>query len=293
MEKRLFGIVVFLSVPVSACLLEQQEDPAGNSADESRGETVAEKPPARFFQLPSQDIYASAVKSPSLNTVNGQTTDDDQDEVPTDVMFATCESNPDEVAVPLNPIKDRTCDVVQAIAYRSDDSGSYEVSADFVWSIADQDVAMFHFMPGHGFDKVQRPQAAFDLFVIDSYDQEPETTVTACAIPRDHESHLFEPLCATLSLHNVVNLEGSWCWNGTTFDGDCDAFGFTQDGRYLSLDGSSAQDGIVKIRHVEFVRNGFRYEGSLLSSSFMYGVVGYDGSSDLLGTWQASRMPLP
>ncbi|MDQ7814955.1 MAG: hypothetical protein RDU25_04095 [Patescibacteria group bacterium] len=293
MQNRLFGLVVFLSVPISACLLQQPEESAGNSTDDVVGEAMAEKTPARFFQLSRQDIYASSVKRPSLDTGDGQTTDDGQDEIPTDIMFATCESSPDEVAVPLNPLEDRTCDVVQAIAYRSDDTGSYEVSADFVWSIADQDVATFHFMSGHGFDKVQRPQAQLDLFATDAFDSEPETIVTACAIPRDSASHLFEPLCVTLPLRTVVNVEASWCFDGTTFDSACDVVGFRQDGRYLSLDGSTAQDGDIFVRHVEFVRQGFRYVGSLLSSSYMYGVVGYDGTSDLLGTWQASRIPLP
>lgn len=293
MQKKLSVVVVSLFLVVPSCLLRHAEDKTEGLSDAVAGEADARPGFVRQFQISRQDIFASTVKNPVPGVGHGQEDENAEDEVPTGITFATCESSPDEVAVPLNPIKDRTCDVVQGIAYRSDDTGSYEVSVDFVWSIADQGVASFHFMPGHGFDKVQRPQAAMDLFATDSYDQEPETTVTACAIPRDPESQLFEPLCATLSLHNVVNLEGSWCFNGTTFDGDCDAFGFTQDGRFLSLDGSSAQDGSVKIRHVEFVRNGFRYVGSLLSASFMYGVVGYDGSSDLLGTWQASRMPLP
>ncbi len=293
MQKRLCGIVLFLSATASACLLRQAEDSAGNPSDDVVGAGRLKTSPVRFFQLPQQDVHATPEQIPGISVNDDLGDGNPADDVPTDIMFATCESSPDEVAVPLNPIKDRTCDVVQAIAYRSDDTGSYEVSADFVWSIADEDIASFHFMPGHGFDKVQRPQAALDLFATDVYDQEPQTTVIACAIPRDPSSHLFEPLCATLTLHDVVDLEGSWCFNGTTFDGDCDAFGFTQDGRQLSLEGSTAQDGWVKAREVEFVRNGFRYHGSLLDSSFMYGVVGYDGSTDLLGTWQASKMPLP
>ncbi|MFA6161706.1 MAG: hypothetical protein WC766_06105 [Patescibacteria group bacterium] len=214
-----------------------------------------------------------------------------QDEIPTGLMFATCMSNPWEVAVPLNPTDDRYCDTVQAFAYRDDDGDVYDVSADYVWSIADTSIAQIHPLPGKEHDNVQRPSAMYDIFWADDQSHEPSTSVTVCAVPKGGGNWPGnQQICDTLPLNVVVNLEGSWCFSGATFNGDCDSVTLDQDGRVFGL-GQNGK-GYVDTKEISFLIGGNFYLGDILNRDSISGIVVNADTQQYIGTWQAWHLPL-
>jgi len=234
---------------------------------------------------------------PVQDAADGTDGSDEPDESPNAILIATCESEPDEVAVPLNAPDHRYCDTVQAVAYRADDEGAYGVSATYDWSIADQNVASIVSLPGGEHKGVQRPVVSNDMFTAANHSQEPETTVTVCAQPpagwkeSDHA-----PLCRTLPLRAVVNLDAAWCFSGVTFDpdpgADCTGITVKQDGRYLNL----GADGIGSIygKDVHFYMGDYYYHATLADRENMSGTVHETETVEhaVIGTWQAWRLPL-
>lgn len=217
----------------------------------------------------------------------------DKDDEPTGIFFATCESEPDEVAVPLNAFKDRYCDTVQAVAYRTDDEGAYPVSATYDWSISDPTVAQLLPLPGHEHKGVQRPTSLYDIFWASDQAAEPKTVITVCATPKGGwplSNH--PPLCRSLPLFAVVNLDGAWCFSGATFQTDCDTRLIRQDGRFLEVGGGK---GTVDGKEVVFYGSGmeFLYQAVLSTHENMAGTVRDAYTYDELGSWQAWRLPLP
>jgi len=215
---------------------------------------------------------------------------DDTEPLPNAIMIATCETEPDELAVPLNALDDRYCDTVQAKAYRLDEEGSYEVSATYDWFIADTTVAVILSLPGKEHSGVQRPSVMYDVFWSEDPDVEPETTVTVCAQPKTGWPDQQPELCRTLPLRAVVNLDAAWCFSGATFESECDAWLVVQDGRYLTVDGDGV--GSVYGRYVHFYKGEFYYEATLANNGFMSGTVTRTDTDphELIGTWQAERM---
>jgi len=222
---------------------------------------------------------------------------DEPDESPNAILIVTCESEPDEIAVPLNALDNRYCDKIQAKAYRADEEGAYEVTATYDWSIADQQVACIVPLPGHEHKSVQRPSVLNDMFTAADHSHEPETTVTVCAQPpggwkeTDHA-----PLCRTLPLRAVVNLDAAWCFSGPTFQPDpgvdCQALLIEQDGRYLYVgpDGNGSVFGA----DVHFYMGDYYYHATLSDREHMSGTVQETETDEKaeLGTWQAWRLPL-
>lgn len=215
----------------------------------------------------------------------------DTEPEPNAILIATCESEPDEIAVPLNALDHRYCDTVQAKAYRADDEGAYEVTATYNWFIADESVAYIIPLPGMEQSGIQRPSVAYDVFWSEDPDTEPETIITVCAEPKAGWLDAQQPeLCRTLPLRAVVNLDAAWCFSGTTFQSQCDAWVVVQDGRYLYVDGDGV--GSVFVRDVHFYKGNYYYEGKLSSNAFMTGTVTRTDVDphELVGTWQADRI---
>jgi len=211
-------------------------------------------------------------------------------DVPSGLLIATCDSEPDEVAVPLKAGQGRFCDTVQAVAYRQDNSGSYAVHADFTWEIADASLAFF-LPPSYGSGKSSRRLGVlYDLFSSADAWVEPQTKLTVCAVPPVGASQWYDPLCSQLPIRAVVNVEGVWCFSGATFKNDCLDVTFGQDGRNLFVDNSILSQGRVWARSINFARDDFAYDGVLDSSDFIYGVVRKSGEQEVWGTWTASRV---
>lgn len=218
----------------------------------------------------------------------------DDSELPNAILIATCESEPDEVAVPLNAFENRFCDTIQAIAYRADDEGAYEVSANYTWSIADPSVAQILPLPGQEHAGLQRPMANLDIFWVSGQAHEPSTSITVCAEPKGGwPSSNHPPLCRTLPLFDIVNVDGSWCFSGATFQSDCDAWYIKQDGRFLAV-GSDGK-GTVYGKEIAFYggQMEFFYQAALSTHDAMSGTVRDAYTNDELGYWQAWRLPLP
>lgn len=216
------------------------------------------------------------------------------EDIPTDIIVATCQSAPTEVAVPLNAADGKSCDTVQVYPYREDDNGAYGVSgAEIDWQLPEQDVAFFAgpaYGPGGSVHKLAVGTDAF--WSSDKWD-EPETLLTVCAKPPADKPHAFAPICRSLPVRATVNIEGAWCFSGATFEGDCHGVDIEQDGRQLYVDDDVLSDGRLWVRNVKFNRdNDYLYDGVLDSHDYMYGIVRQNGQTEVLGTWTAWRLPL-
>ncbi|MFA4954739.1 MAG: hypothetical protein WC641_05495 [Patescibacteria group bacterium] len=212
-----------------------------------------------------------------------------QQDIPTGLLITTCDYAPSEIAVPLNAADGKFCDTVVATAYRQDDNGSYEVSADYVWVMEEPEITSLAWSAKPA-GQVRRLAAQYDLFSLTDAWVEPATELMVCAIPRPG-GDAYAPVCRTLSVYNTVNLEGAWCFFGSTFDTGCTDVTILQDGRYLSID-SAPSSGQIKGRSLDFARGGFMYEGVLDSGDYLYGIVREGGEPDILGSWTAWRLPL-
>ncbi|MDD5437571.1 MAG: hypothetical protein PHC70_00270 [Patescibacteria group bacterium] len=217
----------------------------------------------------------------------------DDSEIPNAILLATCESEPDEVAVPLNAFDDRFCDTVQAFAYRADAEGAYEVSANYYWSVADESVAQILPLPGKEHGGVQRPSVAYDILWAEDQAQEPQTSITVCVEPKNGWPPGHPALCRSLPLFAVVNLDGAWCFSGATFQSDCDDQSIVQDGRFLKV-GADGQ-GTIYGKDVTFYGGNmeFFYQAVLSSHDAMSGIVRDAYTDDELGSWSAWKLPLP
>lgn len=215
----------------------------------------------------------------------------DDSEIPNAILLATCESEPDEVAVPLNAFDDRYCDAVQAFAYRADEEGAYEVSANYYWSVADASIAQILPLPGQEHSNVQRPSVAYDILWTEDQAQEPETSVTVCVEPKGGWPPGHPALCRSLPLFAVVNLDGTWCFSGETFETDCDTWTVRQDGRYLKVDSNGI--GTVYGKSVTFYKLNLFYQATLVSHDSMVGQVQDAYTDENLGSWSAWKLPLP
>lgn len=248
--------------------LAMQSEDAGASEDDF----------GRSFVGKSKDRSWKAVELPSQ----------ERDDLPTDILFATCESAPDEVAVPLNALDDRYCDTVQATAYNSGEEGAYEVSARYSWEVADGTIAYLTPLPGLEHRGIRRAVVQYDIFSSQDQAKEPETSLTVCAEPLEGwDTAEHPPLCRILPLRAVVNLDAAWCFAGDTFDGDCDARIVEQDGRYLRVHGGP---GTIRGKEVAFQIGDKSYSGLLESVAFMSGDVFLADTGQWLGYWEASRM---
>jgi hypothetical protein len=289
------GIVAFV-LTLTSCL------PAEETAGFFKAEATAKADgPQRVFDLAPVVIVSrqgqAADGNPGLGYPKpaGDTGPEMADEdIPTDIIIATCDSDPVEVAVPLNAEDARFCDTVQVYPYRSDDNGAYAVSgADVEWDLPEQDVAYFA-APAYGpGGNVRRLAVGTDAFWASDKWDEPETLLTVCAKPPSHMPHAYLPICRSLPVRATVNLEGAWCFSGETFVGDCHDVEIRQDGRDVFIDDDVLADGRLWIRNLEFNRdNDYVYEGVLDSHDYMYGIVRLNGQAEVLGLWTAWKLPL-
>lgn len=242
------------------------------------------------YVLPEKKSPVRAVKG-GMEAIDLDLPAEDDSEIPNAILLATCESEPDEVAVPLNAFDERFCDTVQAFAYRADEEGAYEVLANYSWSIADQTIAQLLPLPGKEHAGVQRPSVAYDILWTQDQAQEPETTITVCVEPKSGWPPGTPPLCRTLPLLAVVNLDGAWCFSGETFETDCDTWTIRQDGRFLKVEDNGI--GTVYGKSVTFYKLNLFFQATLISHDSMIGQVQDAYTHENLGSWSAWKLPLP
>lgn len=290
-------VVGYVSI-LTGCIFERSPDPTARGTEEANAAG-----PMRNFHLDPVLIVSQLPKGGKDGGVRGELKPQGssesepqmaEDEIPTNLLFVTCESGPNEVAVPLNADTGKFCDTVQVYPYRSDDNGSYGVSgSEVVWDLPNDGVANFYgpaYGPGNS---VRRLSAATDAFSWSDEWDEPETLLTVCVKPPASMPHAFAPICRSLPVRDTVNIEGAWCFSGTTFDGDCHDVTILQDGRELYMDDDVLADGRLWVRSVNFNRdNDYVYDGVLDTHDYMYGIVRQNGQTEVLGTWTAWRLPL-
>lgn len=308
MEKKILACGIGLVLVCWGCIgdrFEFQEDGGFTNAPsmrtvspelpKARADKDAGPVPEGFGKMEKAGSRTPRVTDRDAEVADGSASDsdgvDDTEPLPNGIFIATCESEPNEVAVPLNALDDRYCDTVQAVAYRSDDEGSYPVSAIYTWSVGDKTIADIYSVPGKEHSGVQRPSVMYDLFSTADGIFEPETSVKVCVTPLVGWPDANQaPLCRTLPLRAVVNLDGAWCFSGTTFDGQCDARLIVQDGRELLVDHDGV--GAINMRHVYFHKEPWLYEGILDASWRMHGIVTRMDVDhpEMVGEWQAEHM---
>ncbi|MFA6100216.1 MAG: hypothetical protein WC750_05105 [Patescibacteria group bacterium] len=209
------------------------------------------------------------------------------DELPNAILISTCESEPDEVAVPWPTHGYHFCETIQAIAYRADENGAYPVSASFSWDIQDDQVAIFATEPGSEHKGIRHPIAKRDIFGLPELDQEPETEFVVCAEPLGGWPPGYGPLCRTLPIRAVVNMNSPWCFSGASFQSDCDFIQVSQDGRYLAIEPDG--QGSIWGKEIHFYLNGLFYQATLSDADNMQGTVTDPATQSLLGSWSAYK----
>jgi len=209
------------------------------------------------------------------------------DELPNAILISTCESEPDEIAVPWPTHSYHFCETIQAIAYRADENGAYQVSASYSWDIQDSQVAIFADEPGNEHKGMRHPIAKRDIFGLPELDQEPETEFVVCAEPLGGWPPGSGPLCRVSIIRTVVNMNSPWCFSGATFLSDCDFIQVSQDGRYLTVEPDG--QGSIWGKGVHFYLNGLFYQATLSDADNMQGTVTDPTTQLLLGSWSAYR----
>ena len=209
------------------------------------------------------------------------------DELPNAILISTCESEPDEIAVPWPTHGYHFCETIQAIAYRADENGAYQVSASYSWGIQDSQVAIFAYEPGNEHKGIRHPIAKRDIFGLPELDQEPETEFVVCAEPLGGWPPGYGPLCRVYIIKAVVNMNSPWCFSGATFLSDCDFIQVSQDGRYLTVEPDG--QGSVWGKEVHFYLNGLFYQATLSDADNMQGTVTDPVTQEVLGSWSAYR----
>ncbi|MFA5185679.1 MAG: hypothetical protein WC551_04275 [Patescibacteria group bacterium] len=291
------SVAVFVSV-LSGCALEPSSDDRA-----SANQTVGSAGSGRNFDLDPVVVVSRISQKGKDRGIIGEAKPQGssepepqmaEDDIPTNLLFVTCESGPTEVAVPLNADTGKFCDTVQVYPYRSDDNGSYGVSgSEVVWDMPGDGVANFYgpaFGPG---GSARRISAATDAFWWGDTWDEPETLLTVCVKPPASMPHAYAPICRSLPVRATINIEGAWCFSGTTFSSNCQDVEIKQDGRGLSFDGDVLASGLLWVRSVTFNRdNDYEYAGVLDSHDYMYGIVRQNGQTEVLGTWTAWKLPL-
>lgn len=296
MRKIVLACASFLTVMLLAGCLYRDEEPAAGANASVVADPKDDPPPVATGipgrNQPSKDGtgFGPAKKSP-IDLPEPKLDDED---IPTGILLATCDSSPTEVALPLNAADGKLCDTVTAYPYREDANGAYLVDGSVVaWSLPQQEVASFA-GPATGYaGNTRRLAALTDVFWSADGDVEPETQLTVCVEPPEKAPHAFQPLCRSLPVRDVANIEGAWCFSGATFEGDCHDVTILQDGRLIYTDDDALSDGLVRARSIEFNRdNDYLYDGVLESHDYLYGIVRVNGSNEILGTWTAWRLPL-
>jgi len=296
MRKPCLACASFLTIMLSVGCLYRDEGPASSANAQVITDPKGDMPPVATgipkTREPSKSgtVFGPARKTPIGLPEPGM----DDEDIPTGLLISTCNSAPTEIALPLNADDGKLCGTVTVYPYREDANGSYVVDGAIVeWYLPPQEVAAFA-GPAIGYAGNTRSLAALiDAFWAEDKWDEPETLLTVCAKPPAAAPHAFEPLCRSLPVRDVANIEGAWCFSGATFEGDCYDVTILQDGRQIYTDDDVLSDGRVWARSVEFNRdNDYLYDGVLDSHDYMYGIVRLNGQTEVLGTWTAWKLPL-
>lgn len=240
------------------------------------------------FPVEAVDAGLGDVDSPDGSpTSDAQDSGLSLDELPNAILISTCESEPDEIAVPWLTHGYHFCETIQAIAYRADENGAYPVSASYSWDIQDSQVAIFADEPGNEHKGIRHPIAKRDIFGLPELDQEPETEFVVCAEPLGSWPPGSGPLCRVSTIRTVVNMNSPWCFSGATFLSDCDFIQVMQDGRYLTVEPDG--QGSIWGKEVHFYLNGLFYQATLSDADNMQGTVTDPMTQELLGSWSAYK----
>ncbi len=209
------------------------------------------------------------------------------------ILITSCEREPDEIAVPLNVGKNKSCHKVTAEAIYAGPKGIIYLEADFVWDIQDPSIVRIIDQKQDSKKSFIELEASRDIFSSAGLTAEPETQLSICVTPKNgwqDPNHI--PLCRSLPVYAVANMEGSWCFTGKEFTSDpgvdCETISISQDGRFLSL--NSRGSGVIYEKQMDFYIDNMGYRTIENTGIQIEGIV--LAGEDVEGTFSAFRLPL-
>ncbi|MFZ6015623.1 MAG: hypothetical protein ACOYUZ_04710 [Patescibacteria group bacterium] len=223
---------------------------------------------------------ASGMKAPPKNSE------------PNSIILETCEPDPDEVAVLLNPADGKECHKVRAQAILAESHGISYVEADFTWKIADPSIVRIKHNSNPLGSSVEL-EALSDIFSQEDLTQEPSTNLEVCAIPKGGwKDKNHSGLCRSIPVRAVANMEGSWCFECPQLTPDpgagCHALTIEQDGRFLTVE--IDDQGSIYEKQLVFYYDNLEYRTKQTSSYEMSGMI--LANEDIEGSFYAFRLPL-
>lgn len=209
----------------------------------------------------------------------------------TDVfLYAGCESNPSTVFVVNGQLDDDPCANLIAIAAYYDDDTFYKVAAQFNWQAEETGVVTIDFPYGpHG--NLCRVHGSRDIFD-NQEDTEPLTKIIVCTAntcSKQKPADCQDQACAEMVYVSIVNLEGNWRMNGTTFEPDAEMI-LLQNGRRFKDQKNGIKDGSIQGTVISFEIDDYLYLGELSDRDHMQGEVMELMCNQTMGSWQAERV---
>jgi hypothetical protein len=209
------------------------------------------------------------------------------------ILISGCEREPDEIPVPINVADHNKCHKISAEAYYAGSKGIVAIKADFTWKIDDATIVKISSESHSPLISTVVLEASTSIFSESDLTAEPRTTLTVCATPKHGwQNANTKPLCRSLPVFAVANMEGSWCFTGKEFipdpGVDCEALTIKQDGRFLSI--ANRGDGTIYEKQINIFIDNLGYRTNENTGIEISGII--LAGEDVEGTFSAFRLPL-
>ncbi|MBD3281188.1 hypothetical protein GF391_00390 [Candidatus Uhrbacteria bacterium] len=287
-----FGVIVFLGE--FGCMLAGEPFETANASESEVASANANTAPSISLQDPIifENIQPSAPIMGDLVIVPAKKDPPANQDEPNGIILETCEPDPDEVAVPLNVSEDKECHKVHAQAIYADAMGAVNVEARYSWVLGSEDAVSIVDGSAGSHEQSIELQANYDIFSYNHLTGEPSTILRVCVEPiNGWANKAHEPLCRSLPVFAVANMEGSWCFSGNKFQPDpganCQSLTINQDGRFLTVEGSG--QGTIYEKQLDFYYENLGYRTNKSSSTEIEGII--LAGNDVEGIFEAFRLP--
>lgn len=259
-----------------------EAEASGISSDVANSETLPSLNYRPAIPVTQKLVVIPIQKSPSPSTNE-----------PNAIILETCEPDPDEVAVPLNVEDDKECHKVHAFAAFASAHEFIYKDAKFTWTLASDDAVKIVSLPNTKHDESIKLEAKYDIFSYPDLTNEPSTTLQVCAEPIEGwKSPAHKPLCRSLTVRTVANMQGAWCFKGNEFSPDpgtdCEAIRINQDGRFLTIEDDDM--GTIYEKQLDFYYNDFEFRTNESTYTEIKGLI--LAGNDVEGSFEAFRLPL-
>lgn len=288
-----FGVIVFLGE--FGCMLAGDSFETANASESEISSANANPAPSITVKDPIllESTKPSAPVTGDLVIVPAKKDPPAKPEQPNDITLETCEPDPDEVAVPLNVEDDKQCHKIHAQAIYANTHQVKNVEARYSWVLGSEDAIKIVGGSSASHEQSIELQAKYDIFSYDNLTNEPNTVIRVCVEPLEGwTDKAHAPLCRSLPVYAVANMQGSWCFKGNSFhpdpEVDCQTLTIEQDGRFLTIE--SYDHGTIYERQLDFYYDNLEYRTDKSSYTEIEGLI--LAGNDVEGTFSAFRLPL-